>query len=96
MSNNDYSYSILKNLGMSDAGALQTSIKRAEAEQLDKMGGYSKEHVSQAIVHTRQDLILIYSNIDDINKKSSKLINRLDIVIILLGALLAFDIYTNL
>ena len=94
--NNDDGYSIFKSMGMDDATALQKSVMNAEIDQLNKIGGYSEEHVSQAIVHTRQDLILIYSNICNINKKSSQLINRLNIIIILLGALLAFGIYTNL
>jgi hypothetical protein len=42
MNNDDGVYSIMKSMGMSDAGALQKSIMNTESEQLEKMGGYSK------------------------------------------------------
>ena len=52
-----------------DAGFLQKDMKQVEAEQLELSSvEYSKEQVDQAIVHSRQDMVLIYSMTTSNNK----------------------------
>lgn len=50
-----------------DAAFLQKDVKQVEAEQLGSVE-YSKEQLDQAIVHSRQDMVLIYSMTTSNNK----------------------------
>lgn len=84
----DY-FAIYKSMGLTSdsdkAAALQKSVIADEAEQLaEGNANYSKEHATQAAVHTRQDLVFVVSHIAGLNRKQTILIRRLNIVIVLL------------
>ena len=83
---------IYKDLGLNTdlakAFGLQKSVIKAEAEQLaDGLADYSEAQVTQAIVHTRQDLVLLVSHVAALNQKQSQLIRRLNGLIVLLACI---------
>lgn len=49
-----------RDFGISESLWLQRSVKR---EELDQLSSYSEDEINQAIVHTRQDLVLLFSQI---------------------------------
>lgn len=65
------------------AGALQTSVKIAEREQLEKIQ-YNSAEARQATVHARQDLVLMVSHISSLNKQAQTIRRLMWAAVILL------------
>lgn len=60
-----------------------------ESDHLEKgLDIYTEEQKNQAIVHTRQDTILLVSYVSSLNKKMSKAVFWLKVISVLLGLLL--------
>ena len=56
------------------AGELQSNVKWGEIENLNSgIDDYSEEQVRQAVVHTRQDTVLVYSLLVDLNRQARTL-----------------------
>jgi len=74
---------------LAEATALQRGVIKDERELLENGNAdYADAQVSQSIVHTRQDLVLIISHVYQLNRKGNKLIRRLNAIIVLLGLLI--------
>jgi hypothetical protein len=53
---------------------VQRAVKYDELKHLDNgLDQYSREQVSQATVHTRQDLVLVVSLLTDLNRQARSL-----------------------
>ena len=77
-----------------DKGALQLQNEVVESEQskLDKgINIYDEEQVNMAIVHTRQDMILICSLLGSLNYHASGIKILLLIIAIMLGVNLYYQ-----
>lgn len=66
-----------------DASFLQTDVRQVEHEQLSQVV-YNKDKTRQAIVHSREDLVLIYSMIMSNNKLLHQINRQLVTIIILI------------
>jgi hypothetical protein len=87
----DY-FKLYKSLGMTSesdmASALQRGVMADEADHLEKgLDLYSEEQKTQAIVHTRQDVVPLVSYVSSISRKMNKAIFRLRVDSLLLGVL---------
>jgi hypothetical protein len=92
----DY-FKLYRSLGMTSesdmASALQRGVMADEAEHLDKgLDLYSEEQKTQAIVHTRQDIVLLVSYVSSISRKMNQAIFWLRAISLLLG-LLVLGVY---
>ena len=67
------------------AGKLQTSVRAAEIERPDV--DYFDEHdIKRAIIHSREDLVLIYSQLSSLNAQ----ISCTKWLLVLIAALLSY------
>lgn len=56
------------------AAELQRGVKYDELDNLDKgLDDYSETQVRQAIVHTRQDMVLLVSHLSSLNKQAGSI-----------------------
>jgi hypothetical protein len=53
-----------RDFGIKESQWLQRAVRK---DELDSPSGYSEEEVSQAVVHTREDLVLIVSQLQRTN-----------------------------
>jgi hypothetical protein len=65
------------------AGQLQEAVRQTEANQT---GEYSEDQVRLAIVHTREDLVLVASNLSALNR-------QIRIIKIMVGVLVGIGAY---
>ena len=74
------------------AHSLQYSVREAEREHRDAGEDYTPQHVRQSIVHTREDMTLVYSRLCDVADGSKKTNVRLVLIVglLALNALLLF------
>lgn len=66
-----------------NAWALQDSVRESERNKLGQVE-HSKEGVRQAIVHTREDIVLFVSHLSSLNKSANKIVWRLNLLLVLL------------
>jgi len=88
----DY-FKLYKSLGMTSesdmASALQRAVMSDESDHLQNgIDLYTEEQKTQAIVHTRQDIILLVSYASSISKKMAKSLFWLGTISVLLAFLL--------
>ena len=76
--------SILQTI-MGPAAALQSMTIQSEQEKLDQGADYSKQHVRQATVHTRQDMILLVYYLASIERLSKRISIALLVLILIVG-----------
>lgn len=69
-----------RNFWSKEASELQQKVIEADRKII---GSFTKEDIPQAIVHIRQDLVLIYSNLESLNKQIRTIKNLLLIITIL-------------
>jgi hypothetical protein len=64
------------------ASLLQNQVKAGERDQLqDGLDAYEKEEINQAIVHTRQDIVLLVSYLTTTAIASNRIVRRLNVLI---------------
>ena len=64
------------------ASWLQTRVKTEEREMLqDGLDRYEKEEINQAIVHTREDVVLLVSYLMTTAVASNRIVRRLNVLI---------------
>ena len=83
---------LYKSLGMTSesdmASALQRGVMADEGDHLEKgLDLYTEEQKTQAIVHSRQDIVLLVSYISLISRKVSNAIFWLRVISVLLSLL---------
>jgi hypothetical protein len=73
------------------ASILQRDVKSAEIDQLNqRLDDYDEATVNQAIVHTRQDMVLVYDMLTSNNKLLHRINKQLSILVVLAIALAIF------
>jgi hypothetical protein len=66
------------------AGALQRAVMRDEADNIEKgLDDYSESQVRQAIVHTRQDMVLIASHLSSANRQLATMRRLLWVIVVI-------------
>lgn len=83
---------LYKSLGIKSESDMASSLQRGviedELENLEKgLDQYNEEQKSQAIVHTRQDVVLLVSHVSALSRKMSKALFWLRAICLLLGLL---------
>ena len=78
-----------------DASLLQGEVKQAEHTNLSKgLDYYEPEEVNQAIVHTREDIVLMVSYLTSNNRLLNRINNQLSVIICLLLLAAGFLIWS--